>query len=159
MNREQIVKALECCTAKPRAECGKCPYFLGNGRCKHAKMQSDALSLIREMEIELEAMRTAANSLKMHYEKLTEENDRLRADTVRKMQERLRQCFDNTSDRMAVYPEEQVLFAIDQIAKETLAKEHDRQSVSQSTDVCVSCGAVIPEGRQVCPNCQGGNNE
>ena len=26
------------------------------------------------------------------------------------------------------------------------------------TDTCVSCGAVIPEGRMVCPNCENGAN-
>jgi len=28
-----------------------------------------------------------------------------------------------------------------------------------SEDRCVCCGAIIPEGRQVCPQCQGEFNE
>lgn len=24
-----------------------------------------------------------------------------------------------------------------------------------TTDTCIKCGEVIPEGRQVCPNCEG----
>lgn len=28
------------------------------------------------------------------------------------------------------------------------------QSISRNTDVCVCCGAEIPEGRQVCPACE-----
>ena len=28
------------------------------------------------------------------------------------------------------------------------------QSISRNTDVCVCCGAEIPEGRQVCPVCE-----
>lgn len=30
------------------------------------------------------------------------------------------------------------------------------QSISRNTDVCVCCGAEIPEGRQVCPACENG---
>lgn len=30
------------------------------------------------------------------------------------------------------------------------------QSISRNTDVCVCCGAEIPEGRQVCPACERG---
>ena len=26
-----------------------------------------------------------------------------------------------------------------------------------NTDKCVCCGAIIPEGRQICPNCEKGN--
>lgn len=29
------------------------------------------------------------------------------------------------------------------------------QSISRNTDVCVCCGAEIPEGRQVCIKCEG----
>lgn len=28
------------------------------------------------------------------------------------------------------------------------------QSISRNTDVCVCCGAEIPDGRQVCPACE-----
>jgi hypothetical protein len=33
------------------------------------------------------------------------------------------------------------------------------QSVSRNTDVCVCCGAEIPEGRQVCPVCENGEDK
>ena len=42
------------------------------------------------------------------------------ADTVRKMQERLMECFNNEVEHLAMYTEAQVIFTIDQIAKEML---------------------------------------
>ncbi len=33
------------------------------------------------------------------------------------------------------------------------------QSVSRSTETCVCCGAEIPEGRQVCPVCENGEDK
>lgn len=33
------------------------------------------------------------------------------------------------------------------------------QSISRTTDVCVCCGAEIPEGRQVCPACENGEDK
>lgn len=33
------------------------------------------------------------------------------------------------------------------------------QSISRNTDVCVCCGAEIPEGRQVCPACENGEDK
>lgn len=33
------------------------------------------------------------------------------------------------------------------------------QSISRNTDVCVCCGAEIPEGRQVCPVCENGEDK
>jgi hypothetical protein len=36
------------------------------------------------------------------------------------MQERLRECFDNEIEHKSIYTESQVLFVIDQIAKEML---------------------------------------
>lgn len=82
------------------------------------------------------------DELLLERSRLTEENERLkaqkyyihsddriemiptvesvRADTVRKMQERLKECFNNEIKHMSIYTEGQVLFAVDQIAKEML---------------------------------------
>lgn len=143
MNREQIVKALECCTS-PEKDCNcpfSCPYGDITGTCCIQALMAHALSLIREMEIELEAMRTAANSLKMHYEKANE-LDGIKADTVRRMQEMIKErCIKG-----GIYPVF-VARVIDQIAKEIL------DGHGTPPDTCASCGEVIPEGRQVCPNC------
>ena len=97
MEREQIIKALECCI---KTQCDNC-CNLGNWHeqwnCMTDLMKK-ALALIKELTeevadwkaiaeqyqkqcedsyVELEAMRTAANSYKMHNQKLTEENERL----------------------------------------------------------------------------------
>lgn len=32
------------------------------------------------------------------------------------------------------------------------------KSDSDSVNTCVVCGAIIPEGRQVCPKCEGKND-
>ena len=128
LKRDDIIKALECLLStdyygKEFCERKVCSY----SKCENCLDDAlrDALSLIKELtdeltecytnkaklteenaylkHIELEAMRSAANSYKMHNEKLTEENERLRAsaidyrnipyivadtraDTVRKMQ-------------------------------------------------------------------------
>ena len=111
LNREQIIKALECCRHSDSSEeyCADCPYY--TVKYCAAKISEDALSLIKELTVELEAMRGAANSYKMHNEKLTEENERLsqslansksilansKADTVKKMQERLKPYEDRLS--------------------------------------------------------------
>lgn len=73
MNSEQIIKALECCAL---GDCYPCPYGNIGAGCRD-KMSEDALALIKELTLELVAMRTAANSYKTHNEKLTEENERL----------------------------------------------------------------------------------
>lgn len=159
MNREQIVKALECCASGTSATaCDGCPLRYEEGTCDDDSnyLLKQALSLIREMEIELEAMRTAANSLKMHYEKLAEENDRVRADTVRKMVERLTSYYNilngSTSAVLTAYH-------IEQVAKELLDGAEpfgimDGIKKRMEQDTCVSCGNIIPEGRQVCLICE-----
>lgn len=63
LNRDQIIKALECCTSET-ASCTGCPRFppslMG---CSRQNMR-DALSLIKELTVELEAMEGTANSYK-----------------------------------------------------------------------------------------------
>ena len=79
MERNEIIKALECCTDKKKYHCEDCPYFYKSEGIKSSMeiLMTDALSLIKELTVELEAMRGAANSFKMHNERLTEENERL----------------------------------------------------------------------------------
>ena len=76
MDREQIIKALECCKSfRDLHACDVCPYFrveLGDNESCSNRMAQDAFALIKELTVELEAMRGAANSYKMHNEKLTE---------------------------------------------------------------------------------------
>ena len=58
--------------------------------------------------------------------------------------------------------EYEILFKTDKWSDYTEVQEAIRgiidrnrtQSISRNTDVCVCCGAEIPEGRQVCPVCE-----
>ena len=61
LNREQIIKALECCTSE--TGCTECPHFPSLMGCSRQNMR-DALSLIKE---------------------LTEENERLRAENITRL--------------------------------------------------------------------------
>lgn len=69
-----------------------------------------------------------------------------KADTVRKMQERLKEAFEHRG----LYGVDAIERRIDQIAKEVL------DGNTASDNKCVVCGDIIPEGRQVCPNCEEG---
>lgn len=79
MNDSEIIKALECCTLP--SGCNDCPYVSKSaGRCSTA-MVKDAFGLIKRQQaeidrlnIDLKAMRGAANSYKAHYEDLKSEN-------------------------------------------------------------------------------------
>ena len=153
MKHNEIIRALECCEQETKS-CPSCPLARDYSPCSKT-MARNALALIKELTVELEAMRGAANSYKMHNGKLTEENERLRgerakffeykhgtlvrnalvltknknefddfckavkADTVRKMQERLK------AEAFNAYPETNlglVVLAsdIDRVAKELI---------------------------------------
>ncbi len=176
LNAEQIIKALECCrydgdVTKSQVEvCLPCPYF-NEGNCTDV-LKENALALIKELIVELEAMRTAANSYKMHNENLTEENEKLeamvamwksaaycdkdrlssiKADTIHKLKRDLyveffylARCQHDGKTNMT---SQEAFDAVDRVAKRHL-------DVSGSDNRCVSCGKIIPEGRQVCPLCE-----
>lgn len=72
LNREQIIKALECCASEGFQDCENCPLNIPHQPCSKVKLPRISLALIKE---------------------LTEENERLRADTVRKFAERLNANF------------------------------------------------------------------
>lgn len=79
MEREQIIKALECCTTLDG--CEKCPYY--NKASCGANLRRDALALIKE---------------------LTEENERLKADSVREIFKEIYSSLDYIEEQME--PEE-----------------------------------------------------
>lgn len=163
MNREQIIKALGCCITGYCYQ-QECPlagdYDDDIGKCTSLLAQN-ALSLIREMEIELEAMRTAANSLKMHYERAVEENGRLRDATEKIIRKKAKVNDywqrDVRNYRMAKgysYNERDVdnfLRGYNEAVEDMLLILKPSASVLPET--CVECGEIIPEGRQVCPSC------
>ena len=152
-NREQIIKALECCT---NCSCGtECPYYEYEP-CQTA-LDKDVLSLIKELTEENESWQKSLitqkeNADKAYYElaceveNLRAENERLRedneiksqkranifeianayergkADTVRKMQERLKEAFNHYPQRCGECCKEKV----DQISKKMLEGKNEK---------------------------------
>ena len=159
LNAEQIIKALECCISSD--DCTFCP-LRDEDSCP-CVLKENALALItsqeqriRDLEVELKAMRGAAYAYKMNIVELTEQRDgceltiheceseikrlseenkkigienfdlvcelsRIKEDTVRKMQERLKKHLEKPEfpwDSFTVAEE-----VIDQIAKEMLEGE------------------------------------
>ena len=152
LNREQIIKALECCSTT--GDCPKCLYNDDTSLCIN-RILKDALSLIKELTEENESLKQSLDHEHASFmeifgqygekcDKLAEENERLhasckeltqkcvslndayefvngivlesRADTVRKMQERIKaEKFHHKNFGDLVY-----LADIDQIAKEML---------------------------------------
>ena len=117
MEREQIIKALECCSD---GRCKNCPNFKITP-CQIPLMR-DALALIKELTEENEGLEASikilvANNATLETE-LAETYDLLedaKADTVLKMQERLHEHFVHDCGFNYVY-----LHTIDQIAKEMI---------------------------------------
>lgn len=144
LNRDQVVKALECC-ASPTNMCKDCPMpeeVKDDCRCMET-ISRNALALIKELAEENKAISdryaiqvVTAIELDKQVQKLTEENERLRtqvemwkstaycekdrgertkADTVRKIQEEIEaRCIKG-----GIYPAF-VKSTIDQIAKEMI---------------------------------------
>ena len=125
LNREQIVKALECCV--DGNSCEECPYDSAVLTVCTTNMARDALALIRELTEEKERIahesachrQTVIDNLQRSLEYLYEETERVKADTVRKMQERLKAQFCD----MCEYGGYDVRRTIDQIAQEMLEEE------------------------------------
>lgn len=105
---EDVMKALECCNTK--GNCNQCPYeIVGEYTPCYSVLTQDALALLREkdaeierLNIELQAMRGAANSYKMQLETAQKdfldyqadvqmEIDDARAEAITEMEKRLEQ--------------------------------------------------------------------
>ena len=97
-NYEEIIRALQCCTSSEKsADCPfNCPF--GDMSCCEQNLMYHALALIRELTAEKERIahesechrQTVIDNLQRSLEYLNEETERVRADTVRKMQERVK---------------------------------------------------------------------
>ena len=134
MEREQIIKALECCGADDGCVGEECPYYANCQFCI-TRISKDALSLIKELTEDNEAQSETITSLlktiegvqgvKSEYETfiggLKSQIDAIkaeaRADTVRKIQERLKA---NKVKRDGLSFKVVDFDTIDQIAKEMM---------------------------------------
>lgn len=125
-NREKIIEALEICITE-KGRCRNCPYY-NEAPCIHI-LQRDALSLIKELTKENERLTADNEWLKREVNTNEEDYTKVaknfynkgKADTVRKMQERLKHHLEKPEfpwDSFTVAEE-----VIDQIAKEMLEGE------------------------------------
>ena len=110
LNREQIIKALECCGDKNR-HCSDCTFrYMWSGKCI-GEMARNALSLIKELTEENERLRED-NEIKSQKRanifEIVNAFDRGRTEGVRKMQQQVKALFA---------PEDDVRGEIDKIAK------------------------------------------
>ena len=127
LNREQIVKALECCSKKKWSKCSGCPREAEDALCMY-RLCSDALALIRELTEENERLEKEVDRLSqvvLYHDGITEmEVAEAKADTVRKMQERLKARYKlPQSNEVSSISPFQLHECIDQIAKELLEEE------------------------------------
>lgn len=83
MESNDIIKALECYIN--HQDCDKCKYCIDTYFCDNAQIVKDAVDLITRQQAELEnlkvenqSLRSAANSLKMHYEEAQAEIESLK---------------------------------------------------------------------------------
>ena len=121
-----------------------------------------ALALIKELtrklecaNLEIECKERICESYALQYGTVADKEVWLkkeRSDTVRKMLQRIKD--DAVSISLLSNPPKFMLEiredALDQIAKDML------EGNTASDNKCVACGDIIPEGRQVCPNCEEG---
>lgn len=134
LNREQIVKALECCISGD--DCTICP--LCDEQSCPCVLNENALSLIKELTEENERLRAENTDCRLGFgliedafERLEKINEQIKsetsADTVRKMQEQIKAEIDYFDRRggSAFINKAIVFFFIDQIAKEMIGEEND----------------------------------
>ena len=122
MEKEQIIKALECCANYQNfRDCDKCPAREGCDT-ENNFLEREALSLIREQEKRIEKLENICNSYAMQYGTATDKEVFLkkeRADTVRKMVERLKEkAMDVDMDDATLWMSCVPVDDVDQIAKQ-----------------------------------------
>lgn len=97
MTKDEIKKALECCTNWE--SCPGCPYFCSYRNCSDI-MQLDALNLITEQEEEIELLKMQMKAVVNHARTFLEEEQKLEAENVKLKAEieRLKENLKNLKD-------------------------------------------------------------
>ena len=65
MTKDEIKKALECCSNKNAGSCNDCPYNDAEFSCAHDEMCKDTLNLITEQENEIGTLKTQVKQAKI----------------------------------------------------------------------------------------------
>lgn len=136
MEKQQIVKALEVCSNyQGFGDCDKCPAREGCDT-ENGFLEKEALSLVREQEKRINVLWSYQVTLRdMHKKLLKAQHDVERY--ARKIREQREEILN-------------LLAMLDAAA----AGQETLQKALVASEKCVSCGDVIPEGRQVCPTCE-----
>jgi phage shock protein A len=118
LNREQIIKALECCTNVGKCglidcKCDDCPYNIGEDDCKN--LDEYALALIK---------------------KLTEENANLHASCT-ELERKCTTLSDIVENYRVELGETRVILAEANEEKRELAEENERLHVALNTDISI----------------------
>lgn len=197
LNRDEIIKALECCYTNTLS-CIDCPYQAPDKFLECSDLVHNAVSLVKELTEENANWEPIAEGYRKQFEdcaeergKLTEENERLKtelrqtaqklkaveevnekltadvewaqrriidtdkkvarlreeiADNIKRFADRLKRYYD-ANDKYLGYS---IAYNIDRVAEELI------KGAGAPDNKCVACGETIPEGRQVCPGCEGG---
>ena len=151
-NRDEIIKALECCSgADGTTTCDSCVYYEEGDKVDCTQILTDALTLIKSLTATNESLEAAIVALK-------EEIGMVRADTIKTFTKRLKRYYED-GERYLGYS---IAYNIDQVAKAMLHQltptYTNSHQLTPPDNKCVACGDIIPEGRQVCPGCEGGEN-
>lgn len=116
MNADAIVKALKCCNISSGRACSECPYHELGAECR-TQRNKDAAERIEEMSAELLAVKAAWRRSDFAYIDLNAECEgklkTIKADTVRKMQEKIRAKAEYGTINISTWQ-------LEQIAKEVL---------------------------------------
>ena len=150
LNREQIIKALECCTVGIGTECEKCPY-MRTAYCNDV-LKKDILCYIKELTEDNEYLKTQLTAtearaesrkesdiaeileLRTKVEELTEENERLKAAGFETVDYAIDKIRETRADTVRIMREKMkeafkhhtyncrgcIIGKVDQIAKEML---------------------------------------
>lgn len=138
IKRKDVLTALDYVGFDP--ETAPIPLTLAAAR-KHVRRIPSAdvvpRSELERVKVELDAMRGAANSYKMHYENAKKEIG----------EEIYRIIGDGDNETW-------ICLLIRRLADNLTGKGE-----ALNAETCVVCGDVIPEGRQVCPTCERQTNK
>ena len=122
LNRDDVIKALECCT-KPNCVGFECPLYGDQAACVTG-LNIAALSLINELTEENERLRGCVMSEEevriIANETIKQCISIIKADTVRKMQERLNETKFKMMGDYFIYAQN-----VDQIADEIIGETND----------------------------------
>ena len=184
LNIDEIVKALECCIGLPL--CDDCPrlptncHILEDALALIKKLTEDntkLANLLLEKDViileqgkfveENERLKTELRKTAQKLKTVEEVNEKLTADiewlkrprynvhpdgkiemipTIKQFADRLKRYYDENEKYLGY----SIAYNIDRVAEEMI------KGAGATDNKCVACGETIPEGRQVCPGCEGG---